>query len=60
MDRMTKTEARSYVKRCREALRGFDAAIASGDVDALLDWAAEAMGSTAALAEYADQNAEAK
>lgn len=52
---MTKTEARAYVKRCREALRGYEQALKDDDLDALHDWAGEASGSAAALHEYVEQ-----
>ena len=51
---MTKTEARAYATRCREALRGFELALRDNDGEALHDWAGEAMGSVAALQQYAD------
>jgi len=54
MDKMTKTEARNYLKRCREALRDFDAALKMDDVDALTDAALEASGASAALFDYID------
>ena len=52
---MTKTQARAYVRRCREGLREFEHALKSGDADALLDWANEVGGSSAALYQYVEE-----
>lgn len=57
---MTKTEARAYVRRCREALRGFEAALVTNDLDALHDWAGEANGSAAALFDYVEEQGGAR
>lgn len=52
---MTKTQARAYLKRCREGLRGFEEALQTNDPDELTDWANEVNGAAAALYEYVEQ-----
>lgn len=56
---MTKTEARVSMRRCREALRAFEAAMKGDDVDAMIEAANEASGTAAQLGDYAEQRDEA-
>jgi hypothetical protein len=57
--RISKREALAWSTRVREALREFDAAVRSGDVDQLVAWAHEASACGAELENIADTTADA-
>lgn len=55
---MNKTQARTMIRRCREALREIESLVAQAepdpDPDALTDWIDEANGAVVSLYEYAE------
>lgn len=56
--KITKTEAREWVRRVREDLRGFEEALASHDLAGLKDYADDAAGAAAELQSIAEATIE--